>query len=346
MTNQNINFKKEFNNRVRDEVWIKHHQSFTQYFFYALTRLKQIDNYYIPNNLLPPNVLESRIYRLELGYHGIGKPVGIPSKIMSKESSLLKAKDCVNDHVLGATETGKYIQCHGCRHPLSLKDTKSKDYTKGVSCSYCIQFRTEEQKQNSLIRQKQIANAEMRQENHPFKKILSRADVTISSSRESYSTKSINDIKLKEFTLINSPASLKLLTLPSLSGISGLIENEEGINFLKGEVKYIEDTDYFTDIEMYGVSDSIGLVMDGSINRRDRTLDFVGEISPIHLINMLLKKVPIIGDLLVGNEGEGLFAFEFEMRGDASDPDVISNPLSIAKPQILERASEYLGAID
>ena len=183
-------------------------------------------------------------------------------------------------------------------------------------------------------------------DNHPFKKILSRADVTISSSRESYSTKSINDIKLKEFTLINSPASLKLLTLPSLSGISGLIENEEGINFLKGEVKYIEDTDYFTDIEMYGVSDSIGLVMDGSINRRDRTLDFVGEISPIHLINMLLKKVPIIGDLLVGNEGEGLFAFEFEMRGDASDPDVISNPLSIAKPQILERASEYLGAID
>ena len=68
-------------------------------------------------------------------------------------------------------ETGKYIQCHGCRHPLSLKDTKSKDYTKGVSCSYCIQFRTEEQKQNSLIRQKQIANAEMRKENHPFKKI-------------------------------------------------------------------------------------------------------------------------------------------------------------------------------
>ena len=109
MTNHNINFKKEFNNRVRDEVWIKHHQSFTKYFFYALTRLKQIDNYYIPNNLLPPNVLESRIYRLELGYHGIGKPGGIPSKIMSKESSLLKAKDCVNDHVLGATETGKYI---------------------------------------------------------------------------------------------------------------------------------------------------------------------------------------------------------------------------------------------
>jgi hypothetical protein len=104
-----LNFKTEFNDRVRDEVWNKHHQSFTKYFFYALTHLKQIDDYYIPNNLLPPKVLESRIYRLELGYHGIGKSGGIPSKIMSKESSLLKPKDRVNDHVLGATEIGKYI---------------------------------------------------------------------------------------------------------------------------------------------------------------------------------------------------------------------------------------------
>ncbi len=104
-----MNFKKEFNKRVRENIWNKHNQRFIMFFNYALARLKQIDNYYIPKNLLPPNVLETRVYRLELGYHGIGRPVGISSKIMSKESSLLKAKDCVNDHVLGATEIGKYI---------------------------------------------------------------------------------------------------------------------------------------------------------------------------------------------------------------------------------------------
>ena len=109
---------------------------------------------------------------------------------------------------------------------------------------------------------------------------------------------------------------------------------------------YFEDPDTFSKIEMFGVSDSIGLVMEGDINRKDKNLNFEGEISPIHLINMLLKKVPIIGDLLVGEEGEGLFAFEFEMKGDSSDPEVTSNPLSIAKPQILERASEYLETIE
>ena len=182
--------------------------------------------------------------------------------------------------------------------------------------------------------------------NHPFKKILSRGDVHIKSSRESYSSKSLNYLKFNEFSLINTPAALKLLTLPSLSGISNLIENEDGISFLNGEVTYIEEPDSFLDIEMFGVSDSIGLVMEGSINRKEKTLALDGEISPIHLLNMLLKKVPIIGDLLVGEEGEGLFAFEFEMRGDTSDPEVSSNPLSIAKPQILERASDYLQTIE
>tara|TARA_X000000368_G_C23058158_1_gene725132 strand:- start:651 stop:2993 length:2343 start_codon:yes stop_codon:yes gene_type:complete len=183
-------------------------------------------------------------------------------------------------------------------------------------------------------------------ENHPFKKIISKGDVNINSTRDSYSEKSLNIIKLNEFTLINTPAALKLLTLPSLSGISNLIENEDGISFLNGEVTYFEEIDSFSNIEMFAVSDSIGLVMEGSINRKDKTLNFDGEISPIHLINMLLKKVPIIGDLLVGDEGEGLFAFEFEMRGDSLDPEVTSNPLSIAKPQILERASQYLQSIE
>ena len=46
---------------------------------------------------------------MELGYHGIGKPGGIPSKIMSKDSSILNSKHCVNDHLLGATEVGSEI---------------------------------------------------------------------------------------------------------------------------------------------------------------------------------------------------------------------------------------------
>ena len=73
----------------------------------------------------------------------------------------------VNDKL----KIGNYIQCHGCRHPLTIKDTKSVSYVKGVSCPYCIKSRTDDQKSNSLNRQKQIDIAEMKGEKHPFKRI-------------------------------------------------------------------------------------------------------------------------------------------------------------------------------
>ena len=51
---------------------------------------------------------------------------------------------------------GKYVQCFGCRRPLTKKDTESKYYTKGVTCGYCYFERTEKQKKSSMSRQFQI----------------------------------------------------------------------------------------------------------------------------------------------------------------------------------------------
>tara|TARA_B000000557_G_scaffold260392_1_gene257732 strand:+ start:2431 stop:3381 length:951 start_codon:yes stop_codon:yes gene_type:complete len=68
---------------------------------------------------------------------------------------------------------GKYLQCYGCRMPITRIDTKSNKYVKGVSCPYCFNTRTEKQKKNSLVRQKQIEFSEEKGLAHPFKKIKS-----------------------------------------------------------------------------------------------------------------------------------------------------------------------------
>ncbi len=66
---------------------------------------------------------------------------------------------------------GNYLQCYGCRNPITKKDTKSKKYKKGVSCHKCYDIRTKDQKDRSLSRQTQIDNAEFMNKYHPFKKI-------------------------------------------------------------------------------------------------------------------------------------------------------------------------------
>ena len=67
-----------------------------------------------------------------------------------------------------------------------------------------------------------------------------------------------------------------------------------------------------------------------------------GEISPMHLVNALIQKLPIIGQIMVGNEGEGMFSIDFHMNGKTDDPDVVSSPLTIIKPRIIERAIEAI----
>ena len=70
-------------------------------------------------------------------------------------------------------EKGEYAQCHGCRHPLTKKELKSKFYAKGVSCPYCFKSRNKMQKKRSETRQKQIDFAEKNKKEHPFKKVTS-----------------------------------------------------------------------------------------------------------------------------------------------------------------------------
>ena len=66
---------------------------------------------------------------------------------------------------------GKYIQCHGCRTPITKKETMSDLYVKGVSCPYCFNKRSYKQKKSSLSRQKQIDLAEINNTPHPFSRI-------------------------------------------------------------------------------------------------------------------------------------------------------------------------------
>ncbi len=69
-------------------------------------------------------------------------------------------------------EKGTYLQCYGCRRPITTKDTKNSKYLKGVHCPYCYHERTIQQKRNSMNRQKQIEESLSKNIKNTFKKII------------------------------------------------------------------------------------------------------------------------------------------------------------------------------
>jgi UPF0176 protein len=61
---------------------------------------------------------------------------------------------------------GHHELCRSCRWPLSEQDKQSPHYVLGVSCAYCHDQRTPEQKEKLAERQRQVELAEARGEIH------------------------------------------------------------------------------------------------------------------------------------------------------------------------------------
>ncbi len=63
-------------------------------------------------------------------------------------------------------EPGEYDQCHACRMPINETDKRSNAYVEGVSCPYCIDRKTDEDRRRFRERQRQIQLAKDRGEDH------------------------------------------------------------------------------------------------------------------------------------------------------------------------------------
>ncbi|WP_157937727.1 hypothetical protein [Oceaniglobus roseus] len=72
------------------------------------------------------------------------------------------------------------------------------------------------------------------------------------------------------------------------------------------------------------VGASLGISLDGVYDLGSKRVDMQGVISPVYLLNS-------IGSFLT-RRGEGLFGFNFTLKGPAARPDVSVNPLSILTP--------------
>ena len=72
----------------------------------------------------------------------------------------------------------------------------------------------------------------------------------------------------------------------------------------------------------------MGITMDGIYNTGTRRMDMWGVVSPIYAVNGLF------GALFAPRKGEGLFGFNYTLKGSADGPKVGVNPLSVLTPGI------------
>ena len=80
---------------------------------------------------------------------------------------------------------------------------------------------------------------------------------------------------------------------------------------------------------------AVGVSLSGSINLNNDIAKLEGTGVPAYVLNNLLSAVPVVGTILTGGPGGGMFAIAFSVEGPLDKPRVSINPLSALAPGIL-----------
>lgn len=134
-----------------------------------------------------------------------------------------------------------------------------------------------------------------------------------------------------DLTVKNAPFLAQILSLASLTGIVDTLSGS-GLRFdeLVFDFALEDRTLSIRDAKMRGPA--IGMTGEGDIGLDDKTVDFSGALVPAYTANSILGDIPLIGGLLIGKDGEGVFAVTYAVKGPYSGALISINPLSALTP--------------
>ena len=144
--------------------------------------------------------------------------------------------------------------------------------------------------------------------------------------------------QMTDFKVVRAPGLARLISAMSITGLGDAL-NTDGLSFSKLEGKF--NWLFRPQGSLLTIKDgrtsgaSLGLSIEGTVDRATNIIDMRGTIVPMSEVNNLIGSIPLVGEILTG--GSGLIAATYTMKGPAKDPQVSINPLSVLTPGFLRR---------
>ena len=162
-----------------------------------------------------------------------------------------------------------------------------------------------------------------------------------------YTSTTINDdlskseLRIYNFKLQDMPALTKLLSLASLQGIADLATGE-GIRFNEFDMFFENSKNLITINEIYALGPAISILMEGYVEKNE-LVSLRGTLVPATTINKTIAKIPLLGNILVGNKmGEGVFGVSFKIKGHPKNLDTRVNPIKTLTPRFITRTLDKI----
>jgi hypothetical protein len=156
------------------------------------------------------------------------------------------------------------------------------------------------------------------------------------ASEDLSATSSKGKIIITDFRIKEIPVLAQILSLASVTGILDTLKGE-GIRFDNTVIVYENDEKFFTFKDFYGTGPSLGFIVEGRINNEDHFVSLDGNLIPAYEVNRLLSNIPILGQILTGKSGDGVFGVSFKIKGKDNNFETTINPVRTITPRFVQR---------
>jgi hypothetical protein len=140
--------------------------------------------------------------------------------------------------------------------------------------------------------------------------------------------------EMQDYRVVRGKVMAKILQEAKLADINSLLA-QEGIPFARftGTMLISDERIEIDKARAYGAA--LGITAQGKIDLEADQVDIEGTIVPAYVVSQVIGEIPLIGRILTGGEGEGLFAATYRAKGPLDDPQVSVNPLAALAPGFL-----------
>lgn len=146
-------------------------------------------------------------------------------------------------------------------------------------------------------------------------------------------------LTITDFTIVDQPFLTRLFSAGSLGGLIDLLGGN-GIAVDRLDAPFSMHGGVLDIHDARASGPSIGVTADGYLDRRNNKIALEGALAPIYGLNSVLGAIPLLGDVLVSKQGEGIIGMSYSVSGNAEEPEIAVNPLSVLTPGILRRIFE------
>jgi hypothetical protein len=116
---------------------------------------------------------------------------------------------------------------------------------------------------------------------------------------------------------------------------------KDGVVFSRLNLPFTSDARFIRIGDTLVKGPELGATAQGLIRKMDGAIDIDGTIIPAYALNSAIGEVPILGDILTGGRGEGIFGLTYAVGGTMQQPRFQVNPVSAIAPGILRKFFEY-----